>query len=56
MGKTLDELAAETLREGLKERAWQVLPAYGRERGRESGIREDQIVDVIHEWRKERGR
>jgi plasmid stability protein len=32
-GKTVDQLAEETLRKGLEERSWQELLAYGAERG-----------------------
>ena len=52
-GKTVDELAEEKLRKGLEERSWQDLLAYGRERGRESGITEEQVPDVVREWRRE---
>ena len=52
-GKTVDELAEETLRTGLGEREWQDLLAYGRERGRMAGFTEEQSADVVHDWRKE---
>jgi len=39
-GKTVDELAEEALRNGLEEREWQDLLAYGQERGRMSGYSE----------------
>jgi hypothetical protein len=32
-GKTIDELAEQAIRVGLKERSWQELLAYGHERG-----------------------
>jgi plasmid stability protein len=56
-GKTVDALAEEALRKGLEERSWQDLLAYGRERGRASGITEEQVPDAVREWRREnRGR
>jgi len=56
-GKTVDELADEALRKGLEERSWQDLLAYGRERGRASGCTEEDIPQVVKEWRREqRGR
>jgi hypothetical protein len=52
-GKTLDQIAEETLRAGLKERSWQDLLGYGRERGRLSGIGEEQVPEVVVQWRRE---
>lgn len=52
-GKTVDELAEETLRDSLIERSWEDQLAYGRERGRLAGFSEEQSADVVHEWRKE---
>jgi plasmid stability protein len=52
-GKTVDELAEETLRKGLEDRSWQELLEYGRERGRASGYTEEQIPDVVKQWRRE---
>ena len=55
--KSVDQIAEETLREGLKEKSWQELLNYGLERGKASGYTEDQVPEVVHEWRKEnRGR
>jgi hypothetical protein len=53
-GKTLDQIAEETLRVGLKERSWQDLLAYGQDRGRLSGIAEEQVPEVVAQWRRER--
>jgi len=54
-GKTVDELAEETLRKGLEERSWQELLEYGRERGRAFGLTsEEQAADIVHDWRKGR--
>jgi len=53
----VDELASEALRDSLREQEWQRLVDRGLENGRKSGIREDQVVDVVHDWRNEqRGR
>jgi hypothetical protein len=52
-GKTVDELAAETIRTGLADRQWQELLAYGRETGRASGYIEEDVPRVVKEWRRE---
>ena len=54
--KSVDQIAEETLREGLKEKSWQELLDYGLERGKASGYTEDQVPEVVHEWRKENRR
>jgi hypothetical protein len=51
-GKTVDELAEETLRRGLEEQSWQDLLAYGLERGRASGYTEEDVPRVVRENRK----
>ena len=51
-GKTVDELAEETLRKGLEEQSWQDLLAYGLERGRASGYTEDDVPRVVRENRR----
>jgi hypothetical protein len=52
-GKTVDEIACQALTDGLRDDKWQRLVAFGLENGRKSEFSEDQVVDVIHEWRKE---
>jgi hypothetical protein len=52
-GKTVEEVACETLSDGLRDDRWQRLVAFGLENGRKSGIGEDQVVDIIHDWRNE---
>ena len=52
-GKTVDELAEESLRRGLEERTWQDLLAYGSERGRASGYTEEDVPRLVKEWRRE---
>lgn len=51
-GRTVDELAEEALREGLKERTWQDLLGYGRETGRASGYTEADIPDIVRNRRR----
>ena len=51
-GKTVDELAEEALRNGLEEREWQDLLAYGQERGRMSGYSEEDVPRVVRENRR----
>ena len=52
-GRPVDELVEDTLRDGLEERSWQDLIAYGQERGRMSGIIEADVPKVVREWRNE---
>ena len=52
-GKTVDQLAEEALRKGLEDRAWQDLLAYGRERGKASGYTEEDVPNLVREWRRE---
>lgn len=51
-GKSVEQLAEETLRHGLEERAWQDLFAYGRQRGEASGYTEEDVPRLIREWRQ----
>ena len=51
-GKTVDELAEETLRKGLEEPSWQDLLAYGLERGRASGYTEEDVPEGVRENRR----
>jgi plasmid stability protein len=56
-GRSVEEVAAESLRAGLRAKSWQDLLARGRQRGAASGITEDQVPDVVREYRSEhRGR
>jgi hypothetical protein len=55
-GRAVEELAEEALRKGLDDGAWQELLAYGEERGRAAGFREEQAGDVVHAWRDEHAR
>ena len=51
-GKTVEELAEETLRHGLDEHAWRDLLEYGRNTGRESGYTEADVPDLVRKRRK----
>ena len=56
-GKTVEELAEEALRNALNLRSWQDLLDYGREQGRSSGYTEEDVPQVVKQWRREqRGR
>ncbi len=46
-GKTVDELAEETIRKGLKERSWQELLEYGRQNGLASGFGDSDMPDIV---------
>ena len=52
-GKTVDQVAEETLRKGLEERSWQEVLAYGSERGNASGYTEADVPRLVKEWRRE---
>jgi predicted transcriptional regulator len=51
-GRTVDELAEEALRKGLEDRAWQDLVDYGRETGRASGYRAEDVPEIVRNRRK----
>lgn len=42
-GRTVDELAEEAMREGLRARSWRELVEYGRERGLAAGIQRNRF-------------
>jgi hypothetical protein len=52
-GRSIDDLAEEALRQGLEDRAWQELLAYGRETGRASEYTEQDVPRLVKEWRRE---
>lgn len=52
-GRTADELAAEAVRESLRDRSWEALLARGRKYGEAAGISGDRVPDVVREWRNE---
>jgi plasmid stability protein len=52
-GKSVDDFAGDALRKGLEELSWQDLLAYGREKGQSSGYTEEDVPQVVHDWRRE---
>lgn len=50
-GRTVDQVAEDALRQGLEDKSWQELLAYGRETGRESGYAEADVPDIVHRHR-----
>ena len=50
--KTPDELAGEAVQAFLRKKRWQDLLAYGEQKGRESGIAEEDVPEVIRQWRR----
>jgi plasmid stability protein len=56
-GRSVDELAEAELRKALSEQSWQGLLARGRKYGKAAGMTEDQVPEVVRDWRSEqRGR
>jgi hypothetical protein len=55
-GRSVDEVADErllaSLRKQERDRLWTEVTEHGRQRGAASGITEDQVVDVVHDYRK----
>jgi hypothetical protein len=51
-GKTVDELAEESLRQSLEDRKWQDLLAYGLETGRASGHTEADVPEIVRNRRR----
>jgi hypothetical protein len=54
--KAPDELAGEAVQAFLRKRRWQDLLTYGEQKGAESGILEEDVAEVIDEWRREQSR
>jgi hypothetical protein len=50
--KSLNEMAGELVMRGLaqkdRDRQWQDLIAYGHQKGTESGLSEEKVVDLVH--------
>lgn len=55
-GKTVDQVAAETLQHGIEEQKWNELVEYGQQRGTDAGFLEEQAADIVHQWRREHHR
>ena len=54
--RTLSELFREALRHYQRERRWDEINAYGRAQAKKLGIREEDIVPLVKEFRRERRR
>jgi hypothetical protein len=52
-GLTVDEVAVETLRDGLREQSWQAKVARWSRYGKASEYSADQVPDVVDQWRNE---
>jgi len=52
-GKTVEELAEETLRASIPEPSWEDLLAYGLENGRQSGYTEEDVPRLVKDFRRE---
>jgi CopG family transcriptional regulator / antitoxin EndoAI len=52
--RTLSELFRETLRTYQRERRWDEVNRYGRARAERLGIREEDIVPLVKQFRRER--
>ena len=50
-GRTIDQVAEDALRQGLEEKSWQEMFAYGRKTGIASGFKEADVPDIIHRRR-----
>ena len=50
---TVDDLAAEMVRKGLREQSWQARIARWHGYGKASGYTADQVPDVVEQWRNE---
>lgn len=53
--RTISELFREALRRYQREREWDEINAYGRAKAREAGIREEDVVGLVKQVRRERG-
>ena len=52
-GKSPEQWLAEAVQARLDEREWCDLLEYGRERGRASGYREEDVPGLVKDWRRE---
>jgi predicted transcriptional regulator len=51
--RTMSELIREAFREYERKRRWDEINAYGREKAAELGLTEENVPQVVDEWRKE---
>jgi hypothetical protein len=54
--RPVGELLIEAVDRYLKEKQWQSLKSYGRQKARERGIAEGDVMDLIAQSRQEHGR
>ncbi|HEX3685462.1 MAG TPA: hypothetical protein VHU83_23210 [Bryobacteraceae bacterium] len=57
--KSLEEVAGEAIMRGLsadRDAEWRELIAFGHEQGKKSGIREEDVPELVHDWRQENAR
>jgi len=52
--RTMSELVREALRHYERQRWWEETNAYGQARARELGIREQDVEDLVHAFRKQK--
>ena len=52
-GKTLEQWLGDTVKTRADERQWPDLLAYGRETGRSSGYTEQDVRQIVKDWRRE---
>jgi metal-responsive CopG/Arc/MetJ family transcriptional regulator len=51
--RTMSELLREAYREYERKRRWEEINAYGRERAAALGIKEEDVLRIVKEFRKE---
>lgn len=51
-GRTKSELARECIRKYLHSKKWDALLWYGRQRAAETGLRAEEIEDIVHDTRR----
>lgn len=51
-GRTRSELMREALRRYVEEQEWREILRYGRRKAKQMGITEDQVEDIVDEYRK----
>ena len=52
--RTVNEVLAEAVNRYIREEQWQSLKSYGRQKARERGINESDVLRLIAESRRER--
>jgi metal-responsive CopG/Arc/MetJ family transcriptional regulator len=52
--RSADEVVREAVERYVESKRLEKLYAYGKERGRRSGIREKGVPDLVEQWRREK--